>query len=146
MTKSMADFPDVNVWVALTAEDHALHHRADVYWHSEADRSLRFCRTTALGLVRVTSHKLTFGGEPMAPHEAWENYLRWRARPEVELVPEPAGIEQVISSWCRDGLATPRNWTDLYLAAFAVSAELRLVTFDRDFRNFPGLKLLHLEI
>ena len=70
MTKRMADFPDVNVWVALTAEDHSLHQRADVYWRNEADRALWFCRTTALGLVRVTSQRHTFGGEPMLPTAA----------------------------------------------------------------------------
>jgi uncharacterized protein len=141
----MADFPDVNVWIALTAEEHPFHQRADVYWRKEADRSLWFCRTTAMGLVRVTSQRHTFGGDPMTPSEAWENYSRWRARPEVDLLSEPAGIEAVMEDWCHKGLSTARNWTDLYLAAFAVVAGLRLVTFDRDFKNFSRLNLLHLE-
>jgi uncharacterized protein len=140
----MADLPDVNVWVALTAEDHPLHRRAEAYWRTEADGLLRFCRTTALGLVRVTSHKHTFGGSPMRPADAWASYLKWCAQPMVDLLTEPAGIDELISEWSRQELVTPRNWTDVYLAAFAVAGNLRLVTFDRDFKVFPGLSLLHL--
>jgi predicted nucleic acid-binding protein len=33
-------------------------------------------------------------------------------------------------------------WTDAYLAAFARSAGLRLVTFDRGFARFSGLEVL----
>ena len=105
-----------------------------------------FCRTTALGLVRVTFQRHTFGGSPLSPVEAWENYLRWRARPGIDFFDEPVGIENLIADWCSKGLATPRTWTDLYLAAFAVTDNLRFVAFDRDFEKFPGLDLLHLEL
>jgi len=141
----MADFPDVNVWVALTAEDHVHHARAEGYWRNEADTRLLFCRTTALGLVRVTCQQHTADGRPLSPEEAWETYLRWRNRPEVGLLTEPPGIEDVMTDWCHKGLATKRNWTDLYLAAFARAGGLRLVTFDNDFRGFPGLELLLLQ-
>ena len=140
----MTDFPDVNVWIALTAEDHVHHARAEIYWRTEADARLSFCRTTALGLVRVISNPHTFGGHPLAPAEAWECYLRWRDRQEVDFLSEPPGIEDVMTDWCRSGLATTRNWTDLYLAAFALAGNLRLVTFDSGFGSFPGLNLHHL--
>jgi len=51
-----------------------------------------------------------------------------------------------MTDWSRKGLASKRNWTDLYLAAFAVAGNLRLVTFDNDFLAFPGLELLHLQV
>ena len=63
----------------------------------------------------------------------------------VDLLAEPTGIEEVMTEWCHDGLATSKNWTDLYLAAFAVAGGLRLVTFDDDFHSFPRLELLHLQ-
>ena len=34
-----------------------------------------------------------------------------------------------------------RLWTDAYLAAFAVSAQLPLSTFDRGFQQFEGVTL-----
>jgi predicted nucleic acid-binding protein len=39
--------------------------------------------------------------------------------------------------------ASPKVWTDAYLAAFAIRHDLELVTIDRDFKNFEkaGLKL-----
>ena len=37
-----------------------------------------------------------------------------------------------------------KHLTDAYLAAFAVCAGLRLVTFDKDFERFEGLRLLRL--
>jgi predicted nucleic acid-binding protein len=77
---------------------------------------------------------------------AWQNYLDWRMQPEIEFVPEPPGIEAVITDWYRSGLATAKNWTDLYLAAFALTAGLRLVTFDSDFQKLPGIELLHLKL
>ena len=141
----MADFPDVNVWVALTAEDHIHHFRAESYWRTEADTRLGFCRTTALGLVRITSQQHTLEARPLSPEEAWETYLQWRDRSEIDFFVEPPGIEDVMTEWTRKGLATRRNWTDLYLAAFAVAGGLRLVTFDNDFKYFPGLELLHLQ-
>jgi predicted nucleic acid-binding protein len=49
-----------------------------------------------------------------------------------------------MEQWIRNRVVTPRNWTDAYLAAFAVSASLRLVSFDADFKKFPGLDFLHL--
>jgi len=36
-------------------------------------------------------------------------------------------------------------WNDAFLAAFAKTAALELVTFDRGFRRYPGLRLRLLE-
>ena len=140
----MNDLPDVNVWVALSAPDHPFHERANSYWQAEANPRLCFCRTTALGLVRVISSQHTFGGKPLHPREAWAQYRAWGEQPECELVREPASLESVMERWVHAGLATSRNWTDLYLGAFAVAGSLRLVTFDSDLLRLPGLDVLHL--
>jgi predicted nucleic acid-binding protein len=34
--------------------------------------------------------------------------------------------------------ASPKLWMDAYLAAFAITGGLRLVTFDKDFRKFEN--------
>jgi hypothetical protein len=38
----------------------------------------------------------------------------------------------------------PKLWMDAYLAAFAIAGGMRIVTLDKDFRNFEsqGLNLL----
>lgn len=145
MMRPMADFPDVNVWVALTAEDHPHHERADRYWQHEADASIIFSRVTAMGLVRVTSHQHTFGGQPLLPGEAWAKYQDWRQEPAVALLADPPTLEVTLTQFVALGIVTPRNWTDTYIAAFAVSGAHRLVSFDGGFRSFPKLNLLHLK-
>ena len=138
----MPDLPDVNVWVALSAPDHSLHQVAFRYWQDEAAQELCFCRVTALGLVRVISNPHTFGNQPLPPAEAWASYLGWRAQPECRLLVDPSGLEETISTWIAGNLVTRKNWTDLYLAAFARVAALRLVTFDRDLLAFPDVDIL----
>jgi uncharacterized protein len=55
------------------------------------------------------------------------------------------GVEPFLQSWSSAKQWSPRYWTDAYLAAFAISAGLRMVTFDRDFEKFEGLSLLLLK-
>jgi predicted nucleic acid-binding protein len=37
--------------------------------------------------------------------------------------------------------ASGSTWTDAYLAAFAMDADFRLITFDRGMGRWPGLAL-----
>ena len=38
-------------------------------------------------------------------------------------------------------LASPKLWMDAYLAAFAIAADVELVTTDKAFGRFEGLKV-----
>lgn len=141
----IVDFPDVNVWVALSTGDHEGHRAAKRYFERDAADRLGFSWATGMGLVRVTSHRHTFGGDPLSPSDAWRNLERWLRHPDVVLLADPIGLQERLAEWVAEGLATPRAWTDLYLAAFAACHEARFVTFDRAFRRFPGLNVLRLE-
>lgn len=62
----------------------------------------------------------------------------------VSTLEEPSGLE---SRWLElAGLpsASPKVWMDAYLSAFAILHGMKLVTLDRDFRNFEkyGLRLV----
>lgn len=140
----MADFPDVNVWVALSTTEHAGHEAAKRYFEELSDSDIMFGWTSAMGLVRITSRKHSFG-VPLATADAWANLNRWLEMDGVGLVREPTGLREPLDGWVSAGLSTPSNWTDLYLAAFAVGHGLRMVTFDRGFTSLPGLDLLLLE-
>ena len=76
--------------------------------------------------------------------EAWRRYQSWREDQAVVLMEEPRGVEAHLDDLVERGLVVRKTWTDAYLAAFAISAELRLVSFDSDFERFPGLDLLRL--
>ena len=56
--------------------------------------------------------------------------------PQVVWLAEPPALE---AQWKRCGAlptASPKVWMDAYLAAFAISGGIELVTFDRDFSRF----------
>ena len=138
------DLPDINVWVAMTNPNHPLGVAANAYWTEESVEPIVFCRTTALGLVRVCAGGNATGGEPLTVKAAWQTYLHWRADEDVRLWSDPRDVESVLESFIASGLVTSKNSTDAYLAAFAISAGLRLVTFDKDFERFSRLDLLRL--
>ena len=48
---------------------------------------------------------------------------------------EPTGLEPRFRTLTRRRTPAPKDWGDSYLAAFAASGELTLVTFDRALRT-----------
>lgn len=140
------DLPDVNVWLAFSMADHAHHPRARHYWYEEAGDQLAFCRTTALGFLRLSTNSKVMAGQPLTVAEAWNAYGAFRRLPEVLLVDEPEDCEAWLGNWALGKQPAPRHWTDAYLAAFATAGNFRLVSFDRDFTRFDGLQLLKLEV
>ena len=128
----------------MTNPNHPFHAMAKAYWIEESVEPIAFCRTTALGLVRVSASRNATGGEPLSIQRSWTNYLQWRSDTDVCLLDEPVGTENILDRFVKAGLVTSKNSTDAYLAAFAISAGLRLVSFDKDFEKFPGLNLLRL--
>ena len=141
----MHDFPDVNVWVALSSQDHPAHKEAKNYFETQAAEKLIFGRVTAVGFVRVICQRHTFGGDALSPVEAWQTYLRWRNRDDVAYANDPSSLDELLGKYVFGGLVTPKNWTDLYLAAFAQGNSMRLVTFDKGFRALTGLHVLILD-
>ncbi len=137
------DLPDVNVWLALAAQEHPHHAAALQYWQNGAAARLHFCRVTMLGLVRLLTQPRLMGPAALSATEALAHYGRFAALPEVGLAAEPADTSAALRRYVGAGLPA-RLITDAYLAAFAAAGGLRLVTFDRDFRRFEGLHLLRL--
>lgn len=134
------DFPDVNVWLALSYTAHPFHAAASAYWETVcADGTpLWFSRSTMMALVRLLVQPRLMGANAMALHQAWGVYRQWLAAPGVGLLPDPAGLDDAIARLLGSAAAPmpPRLWTDLCLAATAEAAGLRLVTFDADFARF----------
>jgi toxin-antitoxin system PIN domain toxin len=136
-----ADLPDVNVWLALSVSHHPHHRQAVAYWSAEAAAQVGFCRVTMLGLLRLLTHPRVMGASAMVSPAALAVLQQWQRLPEVSLRADPATLDTAFSHLLQNNLP-PRLLTDAYLAAFALSGGLRLVTFDKDFGRFPGLNLL----
>jgi toxin-antitoxin system PIN domain toxin len=126
-------FPDINVWIALTIERHVHHIRATRWFESIGGLGrLFFCRFTQLGLLRLLTLEAVMGqNEVMAQAEAWKIYDRWLQDDRIGFLDEPAEIEPPFRALTQSGQAAPKDWADSYLAAFAMAAQLTLVTFDR---------------
>lgn len=78
------------------------------------------------------------------PAEAWAIYSAHLAGGRVQFLAEPATIEaQLRHLTLREGFHF-RDWTDAYLASFAITAGCRMVSFDKGFTQYEGLPFLQL--
>jgi|SRR5579863_1887107 len=124
--------PDINVWVALNHDRHAHHPAADRWYRSLPDDSLiAFCRQTQLGLFRVLSTPAVMGDEALTLRACWQIFGRWAGTGQVRWAIEPPELEEALRARTTANSIAPKVWTDAYLAAFAETANLTLVTFDK---------------
>lgn len=131
----------MNVGLALAVQQHPHHHAAPAYWQGEAARRLWFCGVTLLGLVRRLTQTKLMGPGALEAVSALAGYDRFAGLPEVGLCSEPLGCGTELRRLTAAGLQA-RLLTEAYLAVPATSANLRWVSFDRDFTRFAGLQLL----
>jgi uncharacterized protein len=126
-------FPDVNVWLALTHERHAHHATARRWLDSEHDPQLYFCRFTQLGLLRLLTNEQVMAEDVLSQRKAWQTYRRWLedSRINFHREPESAEFESLFEDLSTRSYPATKLWADAYLAAFAKSSGLTLVTFDR---------------
>ena len=141
----MSDLLDASVWVPLSYSDHPHNRAAKRYWEHDATDPIVFCRVTALALLRHLTNRHVMQEGVLTASGAWLLYERWRNESSVVFHTDPAGVDDQLKQLSQQATLTTRLWTDAYLAAFAIAAGLRLVSFDRDFTRFPGLDLLLLE-
>jgi predicted nucleic acid-binding protein len=87
-----------------------------------------------MGLLRLLTLEAVMGpNEVMAQAQAWKTYDRWLQDDRIGFMDEPPGIEAAFRALTQSGQAAPKDWADSYLAAFALAAQLTLVTFDQTF-------------
>lgn len=126
----MTYLPDVNVWIALAAEQH-IHYRVARYWFSNApNENLAFCRITQLGFLRLLTNKHVMHEEVMRPGLAWQAYHALRSDRRIRYLAEPIELRENWQAFTEGSLSPQNLWTDAYLCAFAHAARLTLVTFD----------------
>jgi toxin-antitoxin system PIN domain toxin len=118
---------DVNVLVALFDADHSLHARAFGWFADHGGLGWATCPITENGLLRVMASPSYANTRPIAEtasrlaeafeggaHEFWPDEISLTDRRGVDVT----------------RIHGPRQLTDVYLLALAVSRRGRLVTFD----------------
>lgn len=137
------NLPDTNVWLALRLVAHTFHEPArEWFGRQPGHASALFCRATQQSLLRLLSTEgmMRLYGLPALPNDqAWHIYQSFRADARVGFAAEPADLEAQWKTFAARDTASPKLWMDTYLAAFAMTAGLTLVTTDKAFRHFKGL-------
>lgn len=135
---------DVNVLLYAfrdAAPDHAAYHR----WLEgalDADEPFAVSDLVLSSFVRIATHPRVFE-PPAALEDALVFADALRGAPNaVPVVPGPRHWE-LFARLCREGSARGNLVSDAYLAALAIEAGCELVTTDRDFARFPGLRWRH---
>jgi toxin-antitoxin system PIN domain toxin len=141
----MTDLLDVNVWLALVDENHIHHPRAVDFWQNESSPKIVFCRVTALGFLRLSTHPKVLS-RALTFNEAWDVYHRYRSEAEVGYVDDTAAVDPGFREHSSEANFHHHLWTDAYLAALAQLKNCRIVSFDGDFDRFPRLNFLHLYV
>ena len=139
---------DVNIWLALTLSKHTHHEAARDWLDGEGkNASLCFCRATQQGLLRLltTAEVLgAYGNAPLTNREAWKVVERFLEDERITFEKEPEGVEKIWKTLTLRDVNSPKLWMDAWLAAFALCSGLQIVTTDKAFSQFKGLKVVRI--
>jgi len=121
----------VNVWLALSSRRHVHSSACGIWLNGLQQAEIMFCRVTQMGLLRLLTNKTVMGHDVLSSRDAWRAYTSIRADDRMGFAVEPLHLEGGWRKLTISDRPTPKIWTDAYLAAFARSAEMQLVTLDR---------------
>ena len=131
------NFPDVNVWLALFWDGHEHAQIARNWFERSPDDRYFFCRFTQMSVLRLLTTRQIMQADVKSMTAAWKIFDRAFCDERIEFLLEPDGVEAAFRRYSKSGLASPKAWAAAYLAGFAETAGLRLVTFDRAFLSLP---------
>lgn len=136
--------PDVNVLLYAFRTDLPDHKRFRA-WLLDAlseDEPVALPGTVVAGFMRIVTHPRVFS-PPTSPREAATFVDALRGSPGV-LSPDP-GPDHIgtFLGLCTDANARGSLVADAYLAAVVIELDAVLMTTDRDFARFPGLRWRH---
>jgi toxin-antitoxin system PIN domain toxin len=136
--------PDVNVLIYSfrdAAPDH-VRYRSWLQAATEADEPLGIADLVLSGFLRVATHPRIFD-PPASLEEALAFTTTLRAAPNAVGVAPGERHWGLFEGLCREGGARGNLVADAYVAALAIEAGCELITTDRDFARFPGLRWSH---
>lgn len=137
---------DANVWLPILLAGHSHHAAASAWWDRQPAVSCCWCRPVQQTILRLLTNPTIMGDGILTPGDAWLAWEKLILDERVAFLPlEPVGIEAAWQRNISSRASTPKLWMDAYLAAWAETARLTLVTFDSGFRQFPLESLLLLQ-
>ena len=139
---------DSNVWIAAIFTTHPCHQQAQTALHDATPANPAvFCRSTQQSFLRLASTPAllkAYGADGLTNRDALVALDDLLALAQVCEREEPRGTVALWHRLASRDTTSPNVWMDAYLAAFAMSGALCLVTLDRDFKTYEaqGLDLV----
>ena len=118
-------------------------HQATKRLFAAADSGspLAFCRATQTSFMRLLTAQpiqAAYGSPPISNREAWSKTQELLSLPQIVWLPEPPQLDPVWKIFATSEAASPKIWMDSFLAAFACTYGIELVTLDRGFSRYGG--------
>ena len=132
---------DVNVILPLAVEGHVAANIAYAWWNAQPERAVVLCLPVKMAILRHLTNRAVIGSLVMEPEKAWAVVNEFENDSRMAPHEIPAGIDSFWLAYVRGRKPSPNLWTDAWLAAFAESAGLEMVTFDKGFRQFNLTRL-----
>ncbi len=133
----------VDLNVLLYAVDSRSPHHDEIapYWDglANADEELGLAWSVLLGFLRVSTSPAVFGA-PLVPEAAIALVEEWIALPNARLVTESDEHWRILRDLLAEAGTAGNLTTDAHLAALAIGRGATLVSCDRDFARFDGLR------
>lgn len=137
----MTCIADANVVFALLVSSHPHHEIARNWWDGQADRSVGLHLLVRMAVLRLLSNRVAMNGAPASPVDALKAWRSLADDPRCFDAVPPAAQDALFKALVAQREPSPNLWTDAWLAALALSLDCEMVTFDRGFRSFKGLRL-----
>jgi len=137
--------PDINVLIALFRDDHPGREPALEWWNSTSSSGVPFTVPDQcwIGFVRIVTNRRIFPVSATT-EQAFAFVDQMTTQPHhLTFAPHPHTLKE-FERVAVSGGAVADLVPDAYLAALSIALGGTLVTFDRDFRRFDGLKLMEL--
>ena len=133
--------PDVNVLVYAHHEQSDEHERYRKWWESVVNGPASFGMAPIVlsGFVRVVTHPKVFD-RPLSTAAAFDAAAAMRSRPNCVPILPGDRHWSIFDQLCRKTRARGNQVPDAFLAALAIESGSELVTADRGFAKFPGLR------
>lgn len=133
--------PDLTVLLAAHRSDSPMHVRCRDWLRAAfaGDEAFGICHPVLIGLIRILTHPRVFR-PPDTHDQAFAFVSSLVTHPNALLLNPGRDHLTLFEELCRRADARGDLVTDAYLAALAIETGALLVSADRDFAQFPGLR------
>lgn len=135
---------DANVLI-YAAHSEAVDHARYLGWLDDLYRSNEWFAQSELiaaAFIRITTNAKAWR-DPFTIQEALNAYGDIRSRPRCRWLNPSVRHWSVFSDLCRHTPVKANLVNDAWLAALAIEHDFEIISVDRDFARFPGLRWRH---